>query len=104
MTLLEVVIAMCIITVVIAASVHFIVSTQTSVVMNQDRAFAMQKALNIVNELRAYAQSQEDAGGASALDIFDDGASSAPKLTIDSSIVDPAHILSGNSCCASLSY
>ena len=52
-SLLEVIIAMCIITVVIVMSIHFIVSTQTSVVMNQDRSFAIQKALNIVNELRS---------------------------------------------------
>ena len=95
--MLEVVIAMCIITVVIVTSVHFIVGTQVAVVMNQDRSLAIQKALNIVNELRAYAQANEEAGGASTLDVFDDGVGTAPKLTIDSSIVDPAHIMSGNS-------
>lgn len=97
MTLLEVIIAMCIITVVIVTSVHFIVGTQTAVMMNQDRAFAMQKALALVNELRAYAQSKEDAGGASTLDVFDDGVGTSGLLTIDSTVVDPANIVSGNS-------
>ena len=97
MTLLEVIIAMGIISVVIVMSVHFIVGTQTAVIMNQDRSFCIQKALNIVNELRAFAQSNEEAGGASTLDVFDNGVGTSGILTIDSTIVDPAHIMSGNS-------
>src|SRR3989339_714306 len=96
-SLLEVIIAMCVISVVIVISVHFIVGTQTAVIMNQDRSFAIQKALNIMNELRAYAQSNEDSGGASTLDVFDDGVGTSGLLTIDSTVLDPAHVLSGNS-------
>ncbi|MEW6026038.1 MAG: hypothetical protein AB1599_01910 [Planctomycetota bacterium] len=96
-SLLEIVIAMTIITVVIVTSIHFIVGTQTSVIMNQDRAFATQKALTMINELRAYAQGNEDSGGASVLDDFDDGVGTSEFLTIDSTVVDPSHVLSGNS-------
>ena len=96
-SLLEVIIAMCVVSVVIVMSIHFIVGTQTSVIMNQDRSFAIQKALTMMNELRAYAQSNEDAGGSSTLDVFDDGVGTSGLLTIDSTVLDPANIMSGNS-------
>ena len=48
-SLLEVIIAMCVVSVVIVMSIHFIVGTQTSVIMNQDRSFAIQKALTMMN-------------------------------------------------------
>jgi hypothetical protein len=97
MSLVEVLVTLSILTIVIITTVYFITTMQTSVIMNQDRAFAIQKAMALVNELRAYAQANESSGGTSTLDIFDDGVSTSPLLTISQAVFDPAHLLSGNS-------
>ncbi|MFH1226509.1 MAG: prepilin-type N-terminal cleavage/methylation domain-containing protein [Planctomycetota bacterium] len=96
MSLLEVVLALGVMAIAMSACLSFIVSIDKAVAVNQDYSFAIQKAVTIVSELRAYAESHESTGGASVLDIFDDGVGTSPLLTIDSSIGAPDHILSGN--------
>lgn len=96
LTLLEVAFALTIIAIVMVASIHFITTIQTSTVMNQDRSFAIQKALLIINELRAYAEENEESGGVSTLDAFDNGTGTSPLLTIDDSVTEPDDIVSGN--------
>jgi type II secretory pathway pseudopilin PulG len=96
MTLLEIMIAMSILSIAIVICISFITSTTKSVIINQDQSFAMRKALSMMNELRAYADANEASGGASVLDTFDDGVGTSPKLTVESTVSSPDHILSGN--------
>ncbi|MFH0887961.1 MAG: hypothetical protein V1871_01985 [Planctomycetota bacterium] len=93
---LELIISMSIITIVLVAGIQFITTSQNVMVMNEDHAFAIQKAISMVNELRAYADGHESTGGAQVLDVFDDGIGTSPFLTIDQTIADPADIISGN--------
>ncbi len=96
MSLLELTIAMAILTVVIAMSINFIITSSNVVISNDDHAFGIQKAIAMISELRAYADASETAGGAGVLDAFDDGIGTQPILTIDSSVTNPENPLSGN--------
>jgi len=96
MSLLEVIIALAIMAVAIGISLNFVTTMDKVITFNQDYSFAIQKAVAIINELRAYAESHEASGGASALDTFDDGVATSEFLTIDSAVAAPDHILSGN--------
>jgi len=96
LTLIEVMIALAVIAVVIAASIGFTVLLQKTTIMNQNRSFGMQKAIAILSELRSYVESKDISGGAAMLDIFDDGISRSPLLTTDNSVFDPANVVSGN--------
>ena len=106
MTLLELAIAMAVIGVIVLTMSHFILTSHTLLITNQDRSFAIQKSLAMMGELRAYAEAHESSGGASTLDSFDDGVNTSPMLTTDTtlsydpmnplSLTGPIHILSGN--------
>ena len=96
MTLLEIVIALAVLSVVIAAGLNFITTIDRSITFSQDYSFAIQKSIAIISELRAYADAHESSGGASVLDVFDDSVGTSPYLTTDSTVDSPDHILSGN--------
>jgi prepilin-type N-terminal cleavage/methylation domain-containing protein len=95
-TIIELMIAIMVLAIAITASVSFFGTMNVSISATQDRSFAIQKAISIISELRGYAEANESAGGASTLDIFDDGVGTNPILTIDSTVSNPDHILSGN--------
>ena len=96
MTLVEVLVSLAIVAVIVGMA-----STMTSGVLretqvNVNKQFATQKAMSMLEELRALLQTQSEAT-AVVLDDFDDGTTSQPLLTTQRSVTDPAHAASGNS-------
>jgi hypothetical protein len=96
MTLVELSIAMALVGVMGATMTYFIFTSQQLLTTTQERSFAIQKSIAMLNELRAYADSHSSTGGASALDPFDNGVGTSPVLTTDTTVVNPANTLSGN--------
>jgi type II secretory pathway pseudopilin PulG len=95
MTLMEIMIAISILSVVLAASLSFMLSTTRASSENMDRAFAIQKANAMIAELRAVGD-RTTTGELSVLDTYDDGTGTSVILTTDPTVDDAAHILSGN--------
>lgn len=80
MTLAEVVVGLGIVTILIYTSVTFMTTATRGLQLNQNKQFAAQKAISILEELKALAQN-EDPGA--TLDEFDDGAMFDPVLTTE---------------------
>lgn len=84
-TLLEALIAATVAILAALAATVYVTRSASYIQWSEDRAFARQKALSILGELRAFVES---GGGEAAadLDAFDDGTGHAPTLSI---ITDP---------------
>ncbi len=95
LTILELIIAIGLIATLISISLVFVATNQREVILNEDRAFAVQKAAGILAELRGVAENPATVD-ASTLDAYDDGAGTSFILAADRTIVDPAHEASGN--------
>ena len=93
-TLAETLVAMAIFSFIMLSTAVYISTAFTTSQDTEDRAFATEKALQIINELRAYAQRGEE--GTQVLDSFDDGVQTNPILTIKEGVTDPADRQSGN--------
>jgi Tfp pilus assembly protein PilV len=95
MTLVEALVAMAIVAVIVGLTS---VMTSTALRGTQDnlnRQFATQKAVSMLEELRALIQSQSGTTTV-VLDDYDDGTTNQPMLTTQRAITDPAHAASGN--------
>lgn len=94
-TLVEVMIATLILAIVVVALVttQDFMSKQT--VRTNQKTFANQKAISLIEELRSMVYGGENADVA-VLDDFDDGTTYKPILTTDLSVTDPADPLSSN--------
>ena len=81
MTLAEVMVALAIVGIMIFAST--VVTTQAHLMTraNSDKEFATQKAISIIEEMKALVQVNAN-GNITSLDTFDDGANTNPILTI----------------------
>lgn len=95
MTLAEAVMALAVIGVTIAFSMKLVSTSYRATRDNINKQFATQKAISMLEELRALVQTQ-DASNVSMLDAYDDGVVNVPILTTDKSVTDPGATLSGN--------
>ncbi len=97
LTLIEVLVALAMVGVIIYASLSLTESSRHLTRMNSDRQFATQKAISIMEELKAVATSNVNASGQTlaVLDNFDDGAELHPELTIQTPVL-PGDKISGN--------
>ena len=100
-SLLEILIASSILVLVAMMGVMHVVRTSQQVEWARDHAFAREKAVSILDELRSYVEG-DDAEAAADLDAFDDGLGVSPVLTITTDpllpgeFVVPDHPVSGN--------
>jgi len=93
-SLIEAIVALSLLAVVLTISITFIADSRKSAEFAHDRAFAVQRAISLVEEVRSFSQ----AGGtqdASALDTLDDGVNTNPTLTIQD-VASPSDVISGN--------
>lgn len=94
-SLIETLVALAVLTVVMLSTTLYISTALISTQNNYDRTFSTQKALQMMNELRAYVESGQEQGTA-VLDNFDNGITAVPLLTTISSTTDPAVAPSSN--------
>ena len=94
-TIIELTIVMGILAVLVSLSAAFVATNTRQVTLNEDRSFAVQKATMMLSELRGVAE-QPGTQAADTLDSYDDGADTSNILCVDTSVVDPAHVLSQN--------
>ncbi len=95
MTIIELTIAMGVIATMVMVSMAFVGTNSREVTLNEDRAFAVQKATMMVSELRGVAE-RPDTEDASTLDSYDNGTDTTSILCADLTVDDPAHEFSGN--------
>lgn len=97
MTLVEVLMSLLLVSLIVFATVTFISAAYRSTAHNQEKEFATQKAISILDELKSFVENKQDAGA--LLDDFNEAADS-PVLTtqklavpddpVSSNIVDTA--------------
>src|SRR5688572_364740 len=95
MTLVEALVAMAIVGVIVISSTQLVATAMRSTRDNINRQFAIQKAISMLEELRALIQTQSGATTI-VLDDYDNGTSNVPLLTTQLNVTDPAHPTSGN--------
>ncbi len=96
MTLAEVLVSIGILAILIFATVAVTSVAMNSTRRNMDKQFAVQKAIGILEELKAVAQGANSQGGVVILDQYDDGAvTTNPLLTIQANTT-PGAPVSGN--------
>lgn len=92
-TLVEVVVALFVVTTLILLVLGFLSLTARESEVNKHRAFAAEKAGQVFNELKSFIESTGQ--DAAVLDQFDDGVTTKPELTTIT-VADPTDPLSGN--------
>ena len=95
MTLVEALVALAIVGMIVTSSVALITSALRSTKDNLNRQFASQKAVSMLEELRALIQTQNGTTTV-VLDDYDDGTTNQPVLTTQRGITNPADVVSGN--------
>ena len=95
MTLAEAIVAIAIVATIVTSSASLISSAMQQTRNNLNRQFATQKAMSMLEELRALIQTQNGTTTV-VLDDYDDGTTNQPVLTTQRTITDPAHPLSAN--------
>ncbi|HEU4888520.1 MAG TPA: prepilin-type N-terminal cleavage/methylation domain-containing protein, partial [Thermoanaerobaculia bacterium] len=95
MTLVEALVAMAITGVIVISSTRLVATAMRSTRDNVNRQFATQKAISMLEELRALIQTQSGATTI-VLDDYDNGTTNVPLLTTQLNVSDPAHPASGN--------
>ncbi len=95
MTLVEVLVSIGILSVLIFATLSVTSVAMNETRTNMDKQFAIQKAISILEELKAVAQGANTQGGVVILDQYDDGATTNPLLTIQTD-AKPDDPISGN--------
>lgn len=95
MTLVEVLVSLAIVAIIVAFSSSMISTALRGTQDNLNKQFATQKAISMLEELRAVVQSESGAT-AVVLDDYDDGTTNQTLLTTQSGVTDPADPASGN--------
>jgi type II secretory pathway pseudopilin PulG len=95
MTLVEALVALALVATIVGASATLISSAMQTTRDNMDKQFATQKAISMLEELRALIQTQS-ATTTVVLDDYDNGVTNVTLLTTQSGITDPGHPASGN--------
>lgn len=94
-SLIETTWALGLMTLILFAAVSFIANSFQGTKHNRDKAFAAQKAMAILEELKGLVE-RKTGGNINLLDSYDDGVNKNPLLTTQTGIADPAHPSSGN--------
>lgn len=94
-TLIETTWSLLICVVILLTAVTFIASSFQGTRHNRDKAFGVQKAIAILEELKGLVE-RKSGGNINLLDGYDDGATQNPVLTTQAGITDPGHATSGN--------
>jgi prepilin-type N-terminal cleavage/methylation domain-containing protein len=95
MTLVETLVALAIVGVIVISSTRLVATAMRATRDNVNRQFAIQKAISMLEELRALIQTQSGATTI-VLDDYDNGTTNVPLLTTQLNITDPANPTSGN--------
>lgn len=95
MTLVEVLVSLAIVAVIIAFSTTMVSTVLRGTQDNINKQFATQKAMSMLEELRALIQTQSGTTTI-VLDDYDDGTTNQPILTTQRSVTNPADPASGN--------
>jgi type II secretory pathway pseudopilin PulG len=95
MTLVEALVALGIVASIVAATATLISSAMQTTRDNLDKQFATQKAISMLEELRALIQTQSGTTTV-VLDDYDNGTTNVTLLTTHAGITDPADPASGN--------
>jgi prepilin-type N-terminal cleavage/methylation domain-containing protein len=95
MTLVEVLVAIGIVAVILAMATTMLSTTMRGTQDNVNKQFATQKAMSMLEELRALIQTQSGATTV-VLDDYDDGTTNRPVLTTQRSVTRPDAPESGN--------
>lgn len=93
--MIELMVAIGLLATLIMMTLVFVASNQQQVILNEDRALAVQKAGSMLAELRGVAENPTTVD-ASTLDAYDDGAGTSFVLCADKTVVNPGHEASGN--------
>lgn len=94
-SLIETTWALLLCVILLLAAVTFIANSMRSTHHNKDKAFAVQKSIAILEELKGLVE-RKSGGNINLLDGYDDGANLNPILTTQTGITDPAAVASGN--------
>ncbi len=94
MTLIEVVLSLLLVTVATLALVQYSGTAFHATDRNEDKQFAIQKSISMLEELKSLVQVEDDE--TTVLDSYDDGTRFQPELTTDRSVTDPASPPSDN--------
>ncbi|HWW60138.1 MAG TPA: type II secretion system protein, partial [Thermoanaerobaculia bacterium] len=95
MTLVEAIVSIAIVGMIIAFSTTLLTTAYRGTQDNENKQFATQKAVSMLEEMRALIQVAEGAN-ASVLDDYDDGVTNQSILTTERGVTDPADARSGN--------
>ncbi len=93
--LLEFLVALAVMTVCLLAAVYYVTNATQGTKHNTSREFAIQKAISILEELKAVLESKTGSD-ATLLDAYDDGTGTDTVLTVQAGVSDPAHPASAN--------
>ena len=93
MSLAEVIVSLLMVTLIMFAAIAFMTGSYNSTKNNQEKEFATQKAMSILDEMKSFVE--DNAAGGFVLDDFDDDAPSTV-LTVQTGITNPANPVSGN--------
>lgn len=95
MSLAEVLVALGVLSIIVFFSSTMASRLARGTQDNLNKQFATQKAISMLEELRALVQTESGATTV-VLDDYDDGATNQVLLTTRTDITDPAHVVSGN--------
>jgi type II secretory pathway pseudopilin PulG len=93
MSMMEVIVSLLMVTLIMFAAIAFMTSSYQTTKNNQEKEFATQKAMSILDELKSFVE--DNAPGGLVLDDFDEN-SPTPLLTVQTGITDPLNAVSGN--------
>jgi len=96
MTLAEVLVSLAIVSVIVVFSGRMLSVAYRGTQINMNKQFATQKALSMLEELKALVQSEGDGANGSVLDSYDDGTTNQTILTTQSGVTKPDAPVSGN--------
>jgi len=94
-TFVEVLISSVVLSLIVLAAVSYQTSSFNANTKLKDRAFATEKAIQMMEELRSYVNGGQETN-IDVLDGYDDGAVFNPILTTDRKVIDATDPLSGN--------
>jgi len=96
MSLAEVLVSLAIVGAIVIFSARMVTTAYRGTQDNMNKQFAMQKAVSMLEELRALVQVEGQGNNAALLDSFDDGVTNQPILTTQTNIKTADEPASGN--------
>lgn len=96
MSLAETLVALAITSMLVVFSARLVSTAYRGTQNNSNKQFATQKALSMLEELKALVQTSSDGNNATVLDAYDDGVTNNPVLTTQAGVVSADDPVSGN--------